>query len=147
MFTPQLKTGSNWMAPYHPSRWPKPRGWHKIFSQIGPMTPLRLNPDFAPGSHTSFLKEIWPHSNVRAGNFFEGGLPLSYTNLAARLTMGTLPFWTYVQIRQFLDTPARSSEWSRQHTLFRRNVPQNGTPKTSHIIHVCPTILRSEPQT
>lgn len=65
-------------------------------SILGPMTPLRHNPDFTPGTSLSFLSDIWSYAHVRAEHFFEDDRLVSHTTLATKMTNGSFPFWTYV---------------------------------------------------
>lgn len=91
---------------------------YKISSLHGPMTPLRLNPDFTPGMHTSFLVDHWPYPTVRAEHFFNDAHLLTQSALATKLNIDTFPFWTYVQLRHFFNKPKPRPDWSRCTTKF-----------------------------
>lgn len=77
----------------------------KITSISSPMTPLCHNPEFPPGTSTSFLMDSWPHPTVRGEHLYENGHLITQAKLATQMTNGMLPFWTYMQIRHFLEKP------------------------------------------
>lgn len=95
-----------------------PQSKHKLSSILGPMIPLRHNSDFPPGASTSFLSDSWPHSTIQAGQFYGRGHLLTQFKLATRMTNHTFPFWTYMQIRNFLEKPNPRPDWSRQTSPF-----------------------------
>lgn len=46
----------------------------RISSSPGPLTPIRHNPDFYPGTDRSFLLEFWTHPDPKVGDFFSEGI-------------------------------------------------------------------------
>lgn len=50
-----------------------------------------------------FLTDVWPYSKIRAEHFFDNGHLLTLISLSFHMKTHTFPFWTYVQIRNFLN--------------------------------------------
>lgn len=88
-----------------------------VSSVPGPLTPLRGNPSFTPGTSTSFLSQEWPYDKVLA-QFFTCGASHSYEDLVASSPLNSFPFWTYRQIPHFLSTQVTIKTWTRQLTPF-----------------------------
>lgn len=84
------------------------------------MTPIRMNPDFTPGMHSIFLSDGWPHPNIQAGQFFLNNRILSQTDLADKFNKVSFPFWTFVQLRNFLLKPNPKPDWTRNRTTFEK---------------------------
>lgn len=105
------------------------------------MTPIAQNPDFTPGTHTSFLDDSWPHPNIRAEHFFVDGRLLTQTELATKMSKTSFPFWTYVQLRHFFDNPKPRPEWSRRTTAFEDLCLKEEPQK--HLISITYTMLFS----
>lgn len=62
-----------------------------VSSIPGPLTPLKLNPDFPPGMHPLFLTDQWPSDHVRAHHFFQRGKILSAAQIASNLKKVPIP--------------------------------------------------------
>lgn len=85
-----------------------------LASILGPLTTLRGNPDFRPGETDNFL----PFEDVLAQQFYSDGKPIPLDKLRTTTKMALFPFWTYRQIRHFLETQAHQTCWTRPLTTF-----------------------------
>lgn len=66
----------------------------------------------------SFLVDVLPYPAIRAEQFFHRGHPLALQSLSSQMTNKSFPFWSYTQIRHFLDRFHPRTDWSRQLTPF-----------------------------
>lgn len=103
-----------------------------LTSSPGPLTPLKHNPDFAPGLSSQFLKEVWPHDQIGAEHFCQRGSLLSYESLTPKTHNSYFPFQTYVQLRHFFKIP-KYIPWLVQRT---NDLFQNQSTEPSNILHV-----------
>lgn len=114
----------------------------KISSSLGPLTLIRQNLDFPLGNDGSFLPEVGPHTDPRAGDFFSGETIIPLSTLAAQMPDQHVSFWPYMQLRHFLTD-------SRVHPAFSRQQPQfeslcTNTEPQCHLISIIYAILSDE---
>ena len=114
---------------------------HRLSDLYGPMTPLRMNPDFTPGMHPAFLAEDWPHPTVQTNQCFTNGRLLLQSELASKINKDVFPFWTYVQIRHFFTRLAPGTIWSKAATPFE-HICSSIEPQR-HLISTMSTLLFS----
>lgn len=111
----------------------------KLASIPGPLTSLRGNPDFPPGSHTNFLQKEWPHEDVLIMHFYQDGKIMPHEKLIEISKTSAFSFWTYRQIRHFLESHANQTHGIKQltqfETLCHRKIPQR------HLISLLYTLL------
>lgn len=127
LISPQCLRSSPWMHPkhissdakLHPLIGPTLDVFHisiKVSNPtpyLSPLTPLRSNTDFPPGTNDNFLSQIWPHRDVLATHLFHRGAFLSLDDLNAKLAPNRIPMWTYMQIRHYLSRPETAHHWMK----------------------------------
>lgn len=113
-----------------------------ISSTQGSMTPIRNNPEFPTGMSDTFLKDSWPHTDIRTEHFFSGDTFLSLPSLPTKTTDRPFPRWTYLQIRHFLNHPHKRSEYARQLTPFEQMCTK--TKPQRHVISEIYSLLFSD---
>ncbi|XP_018418248.1 PREDICTED: collagen alpha-6(VI) chain-like [Nanorana parkeri] len=84
--------------------WTKLRySWFDLSSNLGPLTPIRMNPAFPPGQHSAFLARWSPDKSPTANLFFDRqGKFRTLSDLNANSQANPMPLWTYFQIRHYL---------------------------------------------
>lgn len=73
-----------------------------LLSSPGPMTPIKLNPNFPPGLHRSFLQQYWSQEQVLINHFYDQGKLHSASQLAKIMDKPPIPAWTYLLISHYL---------------------------------------------
>lgn len=113
---PTLEIFRNTFKANNPSPW------------LGPLTPLRNNPDFPPETEQNFLATIWPHKDILTKHFFKRGSLLSRDELNKEINPHTITKWNYMQIKHFLTRRESAQSWTRtpttQEELCSKITPQ-----------------------
>lgn len=91
-----------------------------VSSSLSPLTPVHRNMAFPPDMYHSFLQMECFHNDVLAGHFFtklEVLIQSSHSEL--------FPFWSYMQIRNFLSTTVVLPTFFRSLTAFKSQCNRN----------------------
>lgn len=110
----------------HPMIGPTLRCFHQsckktsISSNPGPLTPIKLNPDFPPGMHHQFLSDNLPQGQIRAHQFHTQGKLLTAAQIATHFEKTPIPPWSYLMIAHYLKTLDKKGQCSRSlhHTNY-----------------------------
>lgn len=105
---------------------------HAVSAKFCPITPVRGNSDFPPGLSRAFLKSEWLHAEMLAKHFFQRGRFMRQTELAEHSGTGSYPFWSYIQLKHFLDDPSRKKGFTKIPTIME-SLCSRSTPQ-SHVI-------------
>lgn len=105
---------------------------HKLSSKECPITPLRGNPTFIPGLARNFLAAEWPHREIQARHFFWRRRFKNHKEMAELSNTAKFPFWSYLQLKHYLDNPTRRAHFTRDTTVFESRCTRS-SPQ-SHVI-------------
>lgn len=89
-----------------------------LASVPGPLTTLRGNPAFSPGTPINFLQKEWPHEDVLVLHNYPDEKIVSLDKLREMSKTSSFSFWTYRQIRHFLETHISQTHWTKQLSPF-----------------------------
>lgn len=99
---------------------------------LGPLTPLRDNPDIPPELEQNFLSKMWPHKDILTKHFFKRGTLLSRDEIDKDLKSYLIPHWKYMQIRHYLTRRESALKWTRT-PMTLENLCTKKSPQRHHI--------------
>lgn len=81
----------------------------KVSSVIGPLTLVRMNPDFQPGMSPNFLAGEDLNNVLRAHPFFTAGKVLDLDHMAPQWPDARITPWIYIQLCRFFSIPGSTT--------------------------------------
>ena len=105
---------------------------HALSDRDFPITPIRDTPDLPPGLQKSYLLAEWPQAQMLSKHFFYSGKFPSLQVLAQMSTTQAFPSWPFMQLKHFLNVPAKIAKYTRSSTVFESLC--SSTSPQSHVI-------------
>lgn len=106
----------------------------------GPLTSVKINPDFPPGMHCHFFTNRWSQNQIRAHQFFHQGKLLTASHLSTQLKkhLSPLDILTACTLSKIIRQKLimLKTNYSLLNALHSEN-----TPKLSYICHTHPLIF------
>lgn len=106
-----------------------------LSSTPGPLTPIKLNPDFPPGLHHQFLDDHWSLDQIRAHQFFHQGELLNAAQISTQQGKTQIPPWTYLLIAHYLRSLNKDLKCSRPLSPFE-DLCTKTSPQTHLISYI-----------
>lgn len=116
---------------------------NNISSSPGPLTQLRMNPDFPPSMHPLYLVDHWSDNPVQAHFFFKSGSMVSADELASLMQKPPVPQWAFLLLSHYLKNLNRQGTCSRPLSPFEL-LATSSTP-TKGLISTIYSLLSNNP--